>query len=323
MMGSSSKKTSTTTQNQLPAYMRQGSQRAVQMATDRTNQKYQAYGGQRIADMSENEQLGSEMARSNVGANDADYQSARDALGGIGSFTDAGVAEQYMNPYMEQVVQPGLRRKNEAFEAERASRQQKRGMQDAFGGRGQMWENKFSSDFERDQDEYMGTAYGAAYESAAGLHGREQDRSITQAGAYTNLAQTQGQSNRNQLRDLMATGITERTRDQADLDFKYLEHLEERDWDVQNLDTLVSTLATVPHETTTQSDTTTKTKESPMKTIAGIGAIAAGAIMTGGASLAMGGTFWGGVGSALLGSSGEYMSSLPGPSEPMTSGGYQ
>lgn len=300
-MGSSKTKTSTTQQNLLPAYMREGSERAVGMAMDRTNQQYQAYGGQRIADISENERMGIDMARSNVGANREDYQSARDALGSIGSFTDSGVAEQYMNPYMEQVVQPGLRRKNEAFESERARRKQGRGMKNAFGGRGDMMDNQFSSNFERDQDEFMGQAYGAAYESATNLHGREQDRSIAQAGAYTNLAQTQGQANRNQLRDLMATGITERTRDQADLDFQYLEHLEERDWDVNNLQVLVDTLQRVPSESTIQTDSTTTTTPSPMQSIAAVGSIAAGAIMTGGASLAAGGTFWGGVGTALMG----------------------
>ena len=103
---------------------------------------------------------------------------------------------------------------------------------------------------------------------------------------------------------LMATGITERTRDQADLDFKYLEFLEERDWDVNNLSTLVQTLAGVPSESsqTTDSTTTTTKSDSPMKTIIGIAAITAGAVMTGGASLAAGGTFWGGVGSSLMGS---------------------
>jgi len=304
-MGKSKKKTETsqTQQNRLPAYMRQGSERAVRMATDRANTAYQAYGGERIASLSDNEQMGVDMARRNTGFGDADFQSARDTLGGIGSFTDEGVAEQYMNPYMEQVVQPGLRRRNEAFEAERARRQQERGMTGAFGGRADMWDNRFESEFQRDTDEYMGSAYGAAYESAAGLHGREMDRNISEAGAYANLATSQSQQNRQQLRDLMATGLTERTRDQADLDFQYLEHLEGRDWDVSNLSTLVQTLASVPSESTIQTDSTTTqtSKPSPLKTISGIGALTAGAIMTGGASLAGGGTFWGGVGESLIG----------------------
>lgn len=301
-----SKKTTTqqsTTRNELPAYMREGSERAVGMAMDRTNQAYEGYDGQRIAGMSANEQTGISMAAGEAGRYDTDYQSARDSLGrATGSFTDEGVAEQYMNPYMEQVLAPQRRRQNEAFEAERAQRQQTAGMQGAFGGRNQMWNNKFERDFQQSQDELTGSAYGAAFDRAQSLHGQERDRDIRAAGAYGDVARSQGEQNRGAIRDLMATGITERTRDQADLDFKYLEHLEERDWDVSNLSTLVQTLGSVPSESsqTTDSTTTQTSKDSPLKTIAGIGAIAAGAIMTGGASLAAGGTFWGGVGKSLL-----------------------
>jgi hypothetical protein len=115
-MGSDKKKTTahSETQNRLPAYMREGSERAVGMAVDRTNQAYEGYDGQRIAEMSDNERMGSTMARDTS------------TLDGMTSFTDEGVAEKYMNPYMDQVVTPGLRRKNEAFESERARRKQNR-----------------------------------------------------------------------------------------------------------------------------------------------------------------------------------------------------
>jgi hypothetical protein len=289
-MGSSKKTTTqkSTTENKLPEYMRRGSQRAVQMATDRTNQAYQGYDGQRIADLSQNEQMGIDMARQNAGAGNEYWDKASSALDRVGSFTDEGVAEQYMNPYMEQVVQPGLRRKNEAFESERAQRKATRGMQGAFGGRGQMWDNKFEQDFQEGQDEFMGAAYGAAYDSAANLHGQEQNRYIDQASAYGNLATAQSAEMRSRIGDLMKSGLTERTRNQADMDFKYLEHLEARDWDVSNLSTLVQTLATVPSESSqeTNSTTTEKTKENPMKAVAGIASIAGAAIMTGGAALA-------------------------------------
>lgn len=282
--------TSSTTRNQLPAYMRQGSERAVGMATARTNQAYEGYGGQRIAEMSGNERTGIDMAASEAGRYDQDFQSARDSLDSSGgSFTDEGIAEKYMNPYMEQVLAPQRRRQNEAFDAERARRQQDAGMQGAFGGRNQMWNNKFEEDFQQSQTDLTGEAYGAAFKDAQNLYGTERDRDITRAGAYSDVAQQQSTQNRNALRDLMATGITERTRDQADLDFKYLEHLEARDWDVSNLNTLVQTLAGVPHESSQSSDsTTTETKKAnPMKAIAGIALIAGAAIMTGGASLAM------------------------------------
>jgi hypothetical protein len=312
-MGSSSKKTQQSSRSDynLPDYMNQGSQRAVQMATNRTNQAYENYGGTRIAGLSQNEQMGVQGARENFGAYNQDFDSARTALDAAGgSITDECALEGYMNPYMEQVLAPQRRRQNEAFDAERASRRSTRGMKNAFGGRGDMWDNKFESDFQTRQDELTGSAYGAAFDSATGLYSAERDRDIRRAGAYSNLAESQSSQNRQAIRDLMATGITERTRDQADLDFQYLEHLEGRDWDVSNLNTLVQTLAAVPHESsqTTESTTTETQSQSPLQTIAGIGAIGVGAIMTGGASLAGGASFWGPggvmetVGGALMGS---------------------
>lgn len=289
-MGGSKKTTKTkqTTENLLPEYMRAGSKRAVRMATERTEQDYQAYGGQRIADLSQNEKMGINRAQrdSDIGAED--FASSRSALQRLGgSFTDEGVAEQYMNPFIEQVMQPGLRRKNQAFEEERAARQQQRGMTGAFGGRGQMYDTQFEREFQESQDEYMGTMRGAAYREAAGLYGTEQDRAISESAAYSNLATARSAESRNRIYDLMNTGLVERTREQADLDFKYIEAIESRDWDVNNLSTLVQTLSSIPTESTQKVDSKTveKTKPNAMKIVAGVAMIAAG-VITGGAALA-------------------------------------
>jgi hypothetical protein len=253
--------------------------------------------------MSQNEQMGIDMARSNVGAWEGDFESARDALRSSGrSITDEGALEGYMNPYMEEVLAPQRRRQNEAFEAERASRRAGQGARGAFGGRADLYDNQFESEFQRRQTELTGSAYGAAFDRATGLFGEERQRDIQRGGAFQALGEGAQGQRRADLRDLMQTGLTERTRDQADLDFQYLEHLEERDWDVSNLNTLVQTLAAVPSDITEsgESTQTQTTRPSAMQTIAGIGAITAGAIMTGGASLAAGGGFWEGVGGALI-----------------------
>ena len=304
-MGGSKKKTKKTYEDrvELPEYMRAGSEKAIGMATDRADSQYEGYGGQRIADISENERMGMDMAKQGFGQYDEDYGRARESLESIGSFTDEGVAEKFMNPYMEQVLAPQRRRQNEAFDAERASRKQKAGMQGAFGGRQSMWDNKFEQDFQQSQDELTGSAYGAAFESAQGLHGREQDRALNQADAYGGLAESQSKANRNAIMDLMNSGFVERTQDQANKDFAYIEHLENRDWDVNNLNTLVQSLAAVPHEITKSGESTTveTTKESPVKAIAGVAAMTAGAIMTGGASLAMMGGAMTQAGGALMG----------------------
>ena len=81
----------------------------------------------------------------------------------------------------------------------------------------------------------------------------------------------------------MESGFVGRTVEQSERDFQYMEHLEERDWDVNNLNTLVQTLAAVPSESTIQTDatqTTTK-KANPVKTLIGVAAIVGGAIMVG------------------------------------------
>lgn len=292
-MGKGSKQTTTSRQDyNLPAYMRNASQDAVSRASAIADRDYTAYGGQRIAELSQNEQQGVDMARSNVGAWEGDFGSARDALGRMQTLNTPGALDGYMNPYMEQVLNPAVRRRNRAFEAERAQRQATAGMRGAFGGRKDLYDAQLTTEHEQGLDDLYGTAYGTAFDKATDMFSRDQDRYLQKAGAYQSLGEGAQMQRRGDLRDLMQTGLTERTRDQADLDFKYLEFLEERDWDIGNLDVLVKTLQSVPHEYSQTGEQTTTKESSPLKTIAGIGAITAGAIMTGGAALKSP-EFWG------------------------------
>jgi len=270
--------TSTTQQNQLPSYMREGSERAVQMATDRTNQAYEGYGGQRIAGLSENEQLGMEGFRNEQGRYDPDFDRARGALEGITSFTDEGVREQYMNPYIEGVLQPTARRRDRAFGERSAELRRTSGMRGAFGGRSRVAENLLEQSNQEGMDDLWASGYGTAFDKATQLHGREQDRQLALAGEYGANAQRQADTNNQALRNLMESGFVDRTVDQSNKDFEYMEFLEERDWDVNNLNTLVQTLATVPSETTTQIDSTQTTEEqaNPVKTMIGVAAIVGG-----------------------------------------------
>lgn len=293
-MGKSKKKTQTSYENrrELPAYMTGGSQRAVGMAMDRTYKPYEGYEGQRIAGLSENEQLGMAGFRQEHGRYDADFDKARGSLDSMTSFTDEGVRDKYMNPYIEGVLDVGARRMDRRFDEDRSELRRTSGMRNAFGGRQNVAEEALGRRSDEAMGDFWAQGMGTAFDKAAGLHAQEQDRQLAKAGAYGRVAQEQAGTNAQSLRNLMDSGFVDRTREQADLDFKYLEHLEERDWDVSNLNTLVQTLAAVPHDVTESGErTTTETTQSnPVKTITGIAAITAGAIMTGGMSLAtMGG----------------------------------
>jgi len=280
--------------------MVKGSERAVQMATDRTNQAYESYGGQRVAGLSENEQMGMEGFRNEYGRYDQDFDKARGALDSIGSFTDEGVAEKYMNPYIEGVLQPQARRRDRAFGERSAELKRTSGMRGAFGGRERLAENMLEQSNQEGLDDMWAAGYGTAFDKATQLHGMEQDRQLALAGEYGANAQREASNNNQALRSLMESGFVDRTVEQSDLDFKYMEHLEERDWDVNNLNTLVQTLAAVPSESGQESTTTTK--DSPMKTMIGVAAIAGGAIMVG-----MGGGGMMAIGKALMNTQGANM----------------
>jgi len=259
--------------------MVQGSERAVQMATDRTNQAYEQYGGERIAGLSENEQMGMEGFRNEYGRYDQDFDKARGALDSVGSFTDEGVAEKYMNPYIEGVLQPQARRRDRAYGEKSAELKRTSGMRGAFGGRANLAENMLDQSNQEGLDDMWAAGYGTAFDKATQLHGREQDRQLALAGEYGANAQREAGTNNQALRNLMESGFVDRTVRQSENDFKYMEHLEERDWDVNNLNTLVQTLAAVPSES--GQETTTTKSSSPVKTLIGVAAIVGGAIMVG------------------------------------------
>ncbi len=285
-------KSKTTTKNKLPAYMVAGSERAVGMAQDISQRDYAQYGGQRVADLSPNEQAGIEGFANEQGRYDKDFDAAREQLGSISSFTDEGVREKYMNPYIEGVLQPGARRADRAFGAQKAELKRTAGMRGAFGGRQLVAEGLLTQQHQERMDDMWKSGYGTAFDKATQLHGSEMERKRAIAGDYGVNAQRQADTNSMALRNMMESGFIDRTVDQSKKDFQYMEYLEERDWDVTNLNTLVQTLATVPSESSTE----TTTKANPVKTLIGVATIATGAIMIG-----MGGGGIIGAGKALAG----------------------
>jgi len=297
--------TNTTQQNQLPSYINQGSQAAVQGGIDRTNQEYENYGGQRIAGLSENEQMGMEGFRNEYGRYDQDFDSARGALDSVTSFTDEGVMEQYMNPYIEGVLQPTARRHDRAFGERSAELRRTSGMRGAFGGRQRVAESLNEQQNQETLDDLWASGYGTAFDKATQLHGREQDRQLALAGEYGANAQREAGTNSQALRNLMESGFIDRTVDQSEKDFQYMEFIEERDWDINNAGQLANILATVPSESTVQTDSTqtTETAANPVKTLIGVAALVGGAIMVGmtaGAATPLVAQAWGSAGAGLM-----------------------
>ena len=93
------------------------------------------------------------------------------------SFTDEGVQQKYMNPYMQQVLQPQLQAMQRQADIQRnvlGAQQAKAG---AFGGaRADLMNSQLNAELMRQQQQATGQAYGQAYTQGLGQFTAEQQQ---------------------------------------------------------------------------------------------------------------------------------------------------
>lgn len=250
------KKKQTSTQTYKPAsYVEDSAKSALGIANRLSNQKYTPYTGERVAGLSENEQLGMALARDTTGASQPYYDKAEGYIeSGLRSWTDLTDEQRdaYMNPYIKGALDPAAReiRQNTAMEINRLEGQQS--FMDAFGGsRGVLARSEAFEKGTQAISDLYGTGYAAAYESAVDLWGEERARDMLASGKMMTLGDAVGQANRSDIETLMNTGAIDRTIQQAMLDFDYQQFIEERDWDFRSLGALIAGLEGVKGSTTT------------------------------------------------------------------------
>jgi len=99
-----------------------------------------------------------------------------------GSFTDANVAGQYMNPYLQQALNPQLRelqRQSDISRLDDAGRLTRAG---AFGGSRQaIMESEGRRNLLGKQSDVLDQGYASAYDKAAAQYNTEQNRKIQEA----------------------------------------------------------------------------------------------------------------------------------------------
>lgn len=295
-MGGKKKQKSTQTYSP-PSWVEGASRQAIGLGQQIAGQEYKPYEGQRVAGLSQNEQMGMELARDSVGIASPYYDEAA-ALTRRGSqqFKDANISD-YINPYIKSALDPAAREIKEQGLRQAEALNSRASSMDAFGGSraALMQSENYEKTIQGVKDLY-GEGYAKAYESGVNIWGQERTRDLMAAGriqdigtAFQNAAQTD-------ISTLMATGATDRGIQQAMLDFDYQQFIEERDWGFRSLGALISAL-----EGTKGSYTTTQTTESEQKggglaQAIGIGAALVGAFynpvgtFAGAAAEASGGT---------------------------------
>lgn len=99
-----------------------------------------------------------------------------------GSFTDMGTAQQFMNPYMQQVLAPQLQQMQRQADIQRSALGAQAARAGAFGGaRAGLMNAQLNADLMRQQQQAVGGAYGQAYTQGLGQYNIEQARRAQEA----------------------------------------------------------------------------------------------------------------------------------------------
>lgn len=295
MFGSSK----TTQKTKLPSYINQASEQAIGLGSQIGRQSYTPYTGQRVAGLSQNEQLGMERARTFGQQAGGFLEQAADAAGGFGGrFTDADM-DAYMNPYIKGALDPAARdisewtqrRSNEVTGMARSA--------DAWSpSRTALMQQGVEREHNRSLEDLYGRGRMEAFERGANRWEADQQRIGQEVSQYLQMAGVSAGLDAGAISQLMSTGAMDRNIRQAMADFDYQQFTEGRDWDVRNMQAILTAL----QGTQGSYDTTQVSKESgsTLGQIVGLGATLAGAYMTGGGSLFAGAALGGG-GAALGG----------------------
>jgi len=157
-------------------------------------------------------------------------------LGSIGfpktlgqSFTDQGIANKYMNPYMQQVLTPQLQAMQRQADTQRGVLGARAATSGAFGGsRSGLMGSQLNADLMRQQQQATGQAYGDAYTQGLGQFNTEQQ----QARELANM--------------MGAAGAAQRGIEQEGITADYNEFLQQRDYPMKMLQFQQSMLQGLP-----------------------------------------------------------------------------
>jgi hypothetical protein len=219
----------------------------LERATELSNREYTPYEGERVAGLSQNEDLAKNLAFDNAAS--GKVQSYYDkAEGQIDASTQDYNAEnlaKYTNPYTKNVVDIGIREANKDFENQRSDLRSNLAASDAFGSdRGALLESELSKNHEQNVGDITVRGMSDAYDRGQQAFFADSDRRTRAAQAYQSVGNDVTQMNTSQLRDLLATGGLDRLLNQAQLDVNYADFIEERDWDINNLQPMMEAIAT-------------------------------------------------------------------------------
>lgn len=172
------------------------------------------------------------------------------------SFTDKGVAESYMNPYMQQVLAPQMQAMQRQADIQRGVLGSQAARAGAFGGaRAGLMGSQLNADLMRQQQQATGQAYGQAY---------------TQGMQQFNTEQQQA----NQLAQMLrGAGAEQRGIEQEGITADLNEFLQQRDYPMKMTQYLQSMLQGLPISTVTNTPSQQSGIGQLTSTVGGLGSL--------------------------------------------------
>ena len=290
----------TVVQTNLPEYVQPYFERLLNRTEAETKQQYQPYQGQRLqtggVDVTDAQQMGRDIAGQGIQglpqAQAATMAGLGRSLQGMGYQAgqfDNAAAQQYMSPYMQQVVDVQKQQAIREAQRQNAGRAADAVQAGAFGGSRQAIQQGLASEaLSRQLGEIQASGQQQAYESAQGQF--ERDRAARESaerlgigaaesasGQAAQMAQL-GQMARDG--DIQAASMLEKIgRDiqaekQAGLDIAYGDFVRQRDYDREQLQFYSSILRGVPVQPSTE--TTKLQSYNPIQQLLGTGVSALG-----------------------------------------------
>jgi hypothetical protein len=226
-----------TTSYDIPAYFKEIQERTLRRAEDVGSRPYQAYTGQRIAQLTPEEIQAGQVVSQQI-------LPTAQGLGAIGARTfDAATAAQYMNPYQEQVIQSTLSDLGEAFGQSRRALSASAIGAGAFGGAREGVERALGAErYIQQVGDVSSRLRQAGFESGAQRFA--QDRATQLAAQQAQLQGLAGAA-----AGLSQQGATARGVEQAGLAEAYRDFIEQREYPTEQVRQIIGALAGAPIRT--------------------------------------------------------------------------
>lgn len=290
----SSSTTNATTQNLIPSWLETPSKQLVSRANELSQQPYQQYTGERLAgfdpmmldafDRIQNQGVAGQVGQ----GTDFAMRAGNEALEAtsydpytMGRFT-GGVAQQYMSPYMQNVVNTQLREAQREADIATTARQGAATRAGAFGGSRQaIMDAEAARNLAMQKADIQAAGLQKAYEQAQGQFNTEDalleqsrqfgaglglqgaSQALGAAQALNQLGQTQFQQEMDITQGRGYAGSLAQQQEQAGLDIAYQDFLAQQKYPYEQLSWLQGILAGAPHSTTQKSTSHTSGVTTP------------------------------------------------------------